>query len=131
MIVGCLGDIDFYVSSFAVRTLRNLQFGGSAKYGTHDRHGQKSLLEFTGLDPDSADFDIDLSADLGTSPKKSIERIRQHEENGDVLSFALGDAVYAGGWVILSHKIKVTHTDVLGNIVFATVSISLKEYVKE
>ncbi len=132
MIVGCLGDIVFKVSSDFVRTLDNFQWSGTANYSTHKRTGGDALVEFTGLQPDTISFDVFLSASLGVNVTQECERIWAYEREGKTLPLVIGDKVYGKyRWVIKSHKIKVETFDIRGNPLTAKVTMSLMEYTKE
>ena len=71
MVVGCLGEIVFQVSDEIVKTINNMQWSGSVRFATHQRHLQNALTEFTGVDPDKMSFDIDLVEELGADPMRS------------------------------------------------------------
>lgn len=131
MVVGCLGEIIFSVSDSQVQTLNNAQWSGSARYATHQRHIQNALTEFCGLEPDKFSFDMVLSAFLGVNPQAAINKIWQYERSGTASSLVLGDKAYGKyRWNILSHKTKMRHYDNAGNLLQATVSVSLQEYLE-
>ena len=111
MIVGALGDVVFSVSSRTLKTISNFVWSGSARYATHDLHAGNSISEYTGTDLAKITFDIQLLASLGVDP------IGNH-----------GYGRYR--WTILSHKTKAEHYDGHGNIISATLSISLQEYLR-
>ena len=132
MRIGTLGNLVFQVSSETVQTIDDLQWSGSAQYSTHQRHLGKGLLEFTGVDPDDLSFSIFLSRSLGVEPEESLALLRQYERNGTTLPFSLGSRPYGEyRWVIVNHKVQVTQFDGRGRIAAATVSVSLREYIKE
>ncbi len=131
MQIGCLGDIVFKVSSDMVRTISNVTWSGSANYATHSRHMTDALTEFTGLDPDEITFDIVLSAFLGVNPMSDLAKIWDYERKGQALPLIIGSKAYGKyRWVIKSHKIKMQTFDGSGDLLSATVSISLLEYIK-
>ncbi|MDR1158364.1 MAG: phage tail protein [Oscillospiraceae bacterium] len=129
--VGCLGDVVFQVSDKAVETISNVQWSGSARYGTHQRHLKDALTEFVGLDPDTISFDMVLSVFLGVDPMTELTKIWQYERTGKAVPMAIGDKGYGKyRWVIEKHKIKLQTFDRYGNLTSATASISLLEYLK-
>lgn len=131
MKVGCLGEIVFSVSGNLVQTLNNAQWSGSARYATHQRHLKDALTEFCGLEPDTFSFDMVLSAFLGVNPQTEINKIWQYERSGEALSLVIGNKAYGKyRWNIVSHKAKMQHYDKEGNLLHATVSINLQEYLK-
>lgn len=131
MVVGALGDIVFSVSSRMVKTISNMNWSGSARYATHQRHAGNALTEFTGLDPDKITLDIELSVYLGVDPMTEITRIWRYERNAATLPLVLGNHGYGRyRWTITSHKTKAKTYDGHGNITSATVSLSLQEYLR-
>lgn len=131
MQIGCLGDIAFKVSADMVRTISNVTWSGSANYNTHARHLTDSLTEFTGVAPDEMTFEIVLSAFLGVSPMADINKIWEYERRGQALPLVIGAKAYGKyRWVIKSHKITMQTFSGSGDLIAATVSISLLEYIK-
>ena len=132
MTVGCLGDIVFEVNAETVRTLNNFRWSGSAAYATHKRQGTNALTEFTGTDPDQLSFAMLLNRSLGADPMEEIRKIWQYERSGEAVSLVLGDHVYGKyRWNIKSHQTKAEHFDGRGNLLSATVEVSLQEYLRE
>lgn len=131
MQIGCLGDIAFQVSADMVRTVSNMTWSGSANYNAHSQHLTDALTEFTGLAPDEMTFDIVLSAYLGVNPMTDINKIWEYERKGQALPLVIGSKAYGKyRWVIKSHKIKMETFSGSGDLMSATVSISLLEYIK-
>ena len=131
MQIGCLGDIAFQVSSDMVRTISNVTWSGSANYNTHARHLTHSLTEFTGVGPDEISFAIVLSAFLGVNPMADLNKIWEYERSGQALTLIIGSKIYGKyRWVIHSHTVKLEHFDGNGDVLSATVSLSLLEYVR-
>lgn len=131
MQIGCLGDIAFKVSSDMIRTITNMTWSGSANYSTHSRHLTDSLTEFTGVDPDEISGDIVLSAYLGVDPMADLVKIWDYERKGQALPLVIGSKAYGKyRWVIKNHKVKMQTFDGSGDLLSATVSISLLEYTK-
>lgn len=134
-VVGYLGKsamsgVIFTVSPDVVKTLKNFQWNGSARYAVHQRHNDNALTEFTGLNPDQITFDMTLSHELGVTPTDEIETFFSFEREGAALIFMLGDKVYGKNrWSIVSHKTKAEHYDKHGNLYTATLSVSLQEYL--
>lgn len=130
-IIGCLGEIIFTVSSEIVETLDNMQWSGKARYGTHQRHLQNALTEFTGIDPDNISFDITLSRQFGVNPQAELVKIWKYEREGTPVPLTIGEKGYGKyRWNITDHKTKVNHFDINGNVTVATVSLNLQEYLK-
>lgn len=131
MIVGCLGDIIFEVSSETVETIDNAVWSGSARYSEHKRHGTDALTEFTGRDSDKFSFDITLSAYLGINPMVEIVKIWEYERNGKAVPLVIGNKGYGKyRWNIVSHKTKLQLYDNEGDVTSAVVTVSLQEYLR-
>ncbi|MDO4541185.1 MAG: phage tail protein [Syntrophomonadaceae bacterium] len=131
MIVGCLGNTLFSVSSQTVKTLENFSWSGSARYSTHQRHAYHALTEFTGLAPDKITFDVMLSRYLGVDPMTEVVKIWNYERGGVALPLVIGNKAYGKyRWSILSHTMKAQTFDGRGNITSAIVNLSLQEYLR-
>lgn len=129
-IVGCLGDVIFTVSRSVVRTLDNMEWSGSARYATHERHLTHALTEFTGLDPDEITFDILLSADLGVDPIAEVVKLWNIERSARAVPLTVGTKGYGKyRWNIVKHKMKIKTFYGNGDVHTATVSVSLQEYL--
>ncbi len=126
MIVGCLGDIVFSVSSYTIKTLNNMKYSGSASYATHKRHMASSLTEFTGLEPEKITFDVELSSALGADPDSEIEEIRTAMETARTMPLVIGTKSYGRyRWTITAFSAQI-QTNGPGT---ATVSLTLQEYL--
>ena len=121
-------------SKFKVMTLDNFQRSAEGRWATHEIIGieKKPLKEFLGPGLEKITFSIFLSADIGVTPEKELEKLRKLRDGGAVCDFVLGSTpVTANSWIISSlsedHRIK----DNKGQTVQAAVNVSLEEYVKE
>jgi hypothetical protein len=131
MIIGALGDIVFSVSSRTVKTISNLVWSGSSRYATHALHAGSSVSEYTGNDLAKITFDVQLLASLGADPMSEAWRLFDLERRGVTLPLVIGNHGYGRyRWTITSHKIKAEHYDGSGNIIGATLSVSLQEYLR-
>ena len=131
MVVGCLGEIVFQVSDEIVKTINNMQWSGSVRFATHQRHLQNALTEFTGVDPDKMSFDIDLVEELGADPMVEMVKLWEHERAGEAVPLVIGEKAYGKyRWTILSHKMKTKAHDYKGSVSCVTVSVNLQEYLE-
>ena len=90
-----------------------------------------SISEYTGTDLAKITFDIQLLASLGVDPMSEIWRLFDLERQGVTLPLTIGNHGYGRyRWTILSHKTKAEYYDGHGNIIGATLSISLQEYLR-
>lgn len=132
MEIGCLGEIPFKASSRAVQTIKNAVWSGSARYAAHERHLTNALTEFTGVNPDAFNFEIELSAFLGVNPTDSILLIWQYERTGKAVPLVIGNKGYGKyRWNILDHKITMETYDGNGDMLSCKVTLKLQEYLRE
>lgn len=132
MTVGALGSVAFEVSDSFVQTVKSLTWSGSASYSTHARHGLPYITEFVGVEPEKLSFDMYLNAYLGADPQDAFRRLRSYMGDGSAVSFVLGSRRYGSyRWNITSLSMKSERFDAEGNLVSATVSVSLQEYLEE
>ena len=135
-LVGYLGKdadngIQFNVSREVFLTPKDMTWGGSVRYATHERHNTHALTEFTGLDPDRFSFDILLTAELGVNPLVEIVKIWNFQRNGEALGLVIGGKAYGKyRWNIVKHETKMKYMEKNGDIYAAEVSLELTEYLK-
>ena len=129
MVAGALGEIVFEVSEQTIRTAKNVTWSGSARWAVHQRHGGHALTEFAGLDPDKMSLTIQLSAYLGVSPMKELEKLWRYERMGEAVSLVLGEKIYGKyRWSVLSHKTTMEKFEG-GNLSSCSVDVELQEYL--
>lgn len=127
--IGTLGDIVFTVSSNTVRTFENMKWDSSAQYAKHERHLQDVLLEFTGTDPDEITFSMYLSAYLGVNPMTELVKLLTAERSGTAMRLVIGEKAYGKyRWVITGTKKELEDFDNRGNLLSASVRVSLMAY---
>ena len=123
--------IVFIVSREVFRTPKNMEWSGSARYATHERHNTHALTEFTGLDPDRFSFDILLAAELGVDPLEEVVKIWDFERDAEAVGLVIGGKGYGKyRWNIKDHKTKMEYTDAAGDLYAVEVSVDLVEYLK-
>lgn len=132
MIVGCLGDVEFSVSSELVETFENLKWQGAARITAHERHLNGSLAEFTGSDAEKVSFEFVLSEFFGmTGVQQALDKLRLYMENGRVLPLVIGTKSYGRyRWLIQSLDTSKNIFDGRGKLLSTHVSVSLIEYLK-
>lgn len=129
-LIGAFGGVPFQVSSDVVRTLEDAVWSGKASWAVHDRHIGHSLTEFTGLEPDGFTFDMQLSAYLGIDPMQSLVALWGYMRKGKPQPLVLGEKAYGKyRWSLTDMKIKLQNFDPSGNLLRATVSVTLQEYL--
>lgn len=131
MTVGSLGDIVFSVSADKVETLSGLKYSESANFSEQKRHNTVSVLEYTGREPVEISFSIVLSYLLGVKVEEELEKIAAYTRDGELLKLVLGKTIYGSyRWVITKYSVTYRDFDKYGDVVNASVSLSLKEYCK-
>lgn len=129
--IGCLGDIPFTVSSDFVQTFYNAKLSGSAKYSTHQLHAGNALTEFGGNNADKFNFNMILSAYLGVDPMRLLDKIAKYMQEGRTLPLVIGDrSIGKYRWTISNYNLQMQTFNGAGNVVSATVAISLQEYLR-
>ena len=132
MSIGSLGDVVFEVSSEKVKTLRDMQRQGTARFATHEIIGKKPLREFLGPGLEKITFQIQLSASLGVDPASEMKTLRELRDKGEALEFVLGgSAVGEELWTIEDLSEEWSRINGQGTIIFATVSVTLQEYPRD
>lgn len=130
MIVGYLGNIPFITSRNKVRTFNNFNRSSTARWAKHELIGQKPILEFLGNDIEKISFDMLLRTDLGINPEDELDNLRTMRDNGTVLTLVLDNMPITDNfWVIESLDESVNYFGGTGEILSATVSVSLQEYI--
>lgn len=130
--IGCLGDIVFYVSRFGIKTIKDVKWSGQANVQTHSRHLMKALPEFTGVDADTITFSITVSRYLGSDPADDIAKITAYESMGSVVPLIIGTSSYGTyKWIVKKHTVTFEQYDKYGNLIGAKISVTLIEYPKE
>lgn len=131
MVIGCLGDIVFQVSEETLKTIREMEWSGSARYAVHQRHNGNALTEFTGLDPDKIGFTVHLVRELGVDVVAEIVKIWNLERSGEAARLVIGSKPYGKyRWNVVKHSAKYTAHDREGNPIAAEVSLELQEYLR-
>lgn len=132
MIVGSLGDIVFEVSDKVLQSFEKLNFSGSANISIHSIRLRKGKPEFVGTDPEKASMSIRVSKLLGADPDDMIEKIRTYMSSAKILRLQLGKKTFGSyRWLINEYKVIHEDHDRFGNLIDASISLTLIEYPKE
>ena len=131
MITGTLGNVVFSISRKKVQTIKSLVWKKSYSYGTHKRYGKKALLEFTGIDPDEIELEMEISAFLGVQPLKMIKDLASIGNNHQVVKLVLGTDVIGTKWVITNIEDATDCFYMDGTLVSAKIKVKIKEHGEE
>lgn len=126
--IGSFAGISFSVSESRVQTFRELTRETASRWNTHEVIGAKPKQEFLGPDLDSMNFSMTLSAWRGVSPLQMAQRLRQFCGDGEVDNLIIGGQNF-GEYLIESVSETYNVVNNRGEVVQASVDVSLKEYV--
>lgn len=127
--IGRLGGIRFSVSSNQVRTIQGMDWSSSVRWGKHDRIGKETLLEFGGVNPDTINLTMYFSAYCGVEPITEMVKILDMERKGEANRLVIGSHAYGTNkWVIASSSRKMEYFDKYGNVIGASVQVTLNSY---
>ena len=129
--IGSFGNkIVFETSDRKLLTFSGMTQKVSGKYAKHSVVGQKDKAEFTGPGNRSVTFKILLDVSFGIRPREVIENIEKAIENGEAEYLVIGGSPVGKNRFYISSVSEAF--DVVmgrGEIVRATLSLSLEEYV--
>jgi len=131
MTIGTLGNVVFSVSSKKVQTFNNLSWKKSYKYATHNMFGRKGLVEYTGMDPDEIELDMDFSIFTGVNPMKMLKALEKMAKKHKIAKLIIGQEVIGNSWVITGIQVESQTFFRDGTMMAASVKVSIKEYVEE
>lgn len=130
-----MGKIGNFGNSIVFETSdrRILTFSGftqkvSAQWSSHKIIGQKSRSEFNGPELRNVSFTVVVDASLGVCPRSIIEGIERAIEIGIVDYLVIGGRLVGTRWLIKSMSEKWDELYSQGELVRATLNLSLEEY---
>lgn len=131
MKIGSLGDIIFEISDDVVQSINKMEYSGSANISTHALRLRKGMPEFTGTTPDQISVTVRVAKILGADPADMIAKVKTYSENGSILRLQVGKkTVGEYRWIINKYKITYEDYDMKGELVDATINLTLTEYPK-
>lgn len=119
---GQLGDIVFE----GLFGLDSFNLKGSQVIAEHSRIQGKPSLENSGSKADEISVSFKLSSWF-TNPEQQIEKIKAYKEAGEVLVFINGAGIVFGDYVIKEYDYSIDDLTPGGQIINATVNVSLIE----
>ena len=131
MAIGVLGNIIFSASSRQINTFDNMRWNNSARYASHDRHLRGTLLEFMGTSAGDITLDMYFSAYLNVNPNTEIAKLLNAQRSGTAMRLVVGNRVRGRHkWVITDLSKGLERHDGRGNLLVASVSVTLREYLR-
>lgn len=129
MIVGSFGDLIFKVSAEQVQTFDTMSWQNDVRWSEHERYLNDPLPEFLGNQNDKMTFSIFLTVFAGTNPIAEITKLLNMERSGEPHFLVIGKKGYGKGrWVIQKSIIDMKRFDNHGNLLEASVSVTLLAY---
>ncbi len=129
--IGSYGNIAFVATSKVIRTFSEFSRTSSYRWAQHDILNRKPKLQFGGADLDEVSFSMYFAAWHGVNPIKELDNIQQWANKGKAGALIIGQKKMGTGlWVVAGLEQGWKHVDNRGNLLAATIKITLKEYVK-
>lgn len=129
--IGSLGTVVFVVSPEATRTFQEFTRNAASRYAKHEILGQKPKTQWLGPGLDTISFTMWFDARHGLNPRKELDKLTELERAGKALPLLVGKkGIGTGLWIITGLDQAWKRIDNAGNVLFATVNVSLEEYVK-
>ena len=129
MVLGSFGPVVFQVSDSKILTFDGFSWSTDTRWAEHARHGDDPLTEFVGNKNDRIKFKIELSAYAGVNPMDEIVTLLNMQRTGEAHCLVIGNHGYGKNrWVIEKMDDAVKTYDAHGDILTATVSLSLLAY---
>ena len=129
--VGSWGTtIVFATSDYSILTFSGLTRQVGSEWAAHGRLGAKDQVEFIKPSLQKITFKIELDAMHGVRPRTTLDRLAAAAESGEVNFMVVGGKmVGANRWRItsISEAWNVVYTK--GELVKATVTVSMEEYI--
>lgn len=129
-VIGNLGKIIFETSDEKILTFSGFSQSIKGRWSTHDIIGKKPRSEFLGAGLRTVNFKIVLSAMHGVRPRKTLKTMESMAEKGTAEQLVIGGKKIGNNcFVITSLSETWDCVYAKGELVKATVSVSLTEYV--
>ena len=118
-----LGDIEFTVAG----GVSAIEHSGAADWAEHPRMQGKPLLEWVGEGLDECQLTLELHPVLG-DPEQRLRALRLAKTQHQPLAWVMGSGEYLGPYVITHLSNVIRRTSATGQLLAATLQISLREY---
>lgn len=130
-VVGSWGDLVFSVDDKKIHTFDSLKWDCGARFATHNRHLKEPLLEYLSPDSETINFTMRLSVYLGINPMTELAKLLRASREGRVNRLAIGDVGYGTyKWALTKISNTMKTYDNTGNLLFATVDVTMQSYAK-
>ena len=129
--IGSLGPVVFVVSADTIRTFTDFKRSSAGRYARHEVLDLKPKTQFIGPGLDTVSFRMRFDVRYGINPRKELDQLTEIDRKGKAMPLVIGGkGAGVGLWVITGLEQSWEEIDAKGNILSATVDITLEEYVK-
>ncbi len=128
--IGYLGEVVFVSSSRQVKTLKTLSTKEDPRVSFHETLGRKPVAEFVGQGTKDVNLTLSWRVEDGVNPEEAMAPLRKARDEGEVLSFFLGNRpVGSGRFLITGLSESLLRIDNQGRPFAIHAEVALKEYV--
>ncbi|WP_068775782.1 phage tail protein [Paenibacillus sp. FJAT-26967] len=128
--IGSLGEMVFVANAETIRTFDDFKRSIAGRWAKHDILSKKPKSQRIGPGLDTISFTMRFDVRYGINPRKEMDRLVGLERDGKAMALTIGGkGVGVGLWIITSIEQPWEIIDNQGNVLKASVNISLEEYV--
>ena len=128
--IGAWGSLVFTVSYDKVRTFDGFKRDESSRWSKHDIHLKKPKPEFQGDGQGRITFTMQFLASKGVHPMNEIDALIRSQRAGEVHTLVIGTKRFGvHKWYISSLSMDMKTFDNRGNLLSASVNVTMEEYV--
>jgi len=127
--LGSYGDVTFEVSEERVRSWRDFQRSGKARWAAHELVQEKPVLQHVGPDLEEIKFSVRFDVAQGMNPTAEIDKLRKLRDAAEPQTLTIGGKPL-GKFALESLEESHNWFDNRGALLGASVTLSLKEYVE-
>lgn len=128
--IGSLGPVVFVVGPEAIRTFAELSRSSAGRWANHEILGKKPISQFIGPGLDTVSFTMRFDVRYRINPRKELSKLVDLERAGKAMSLIVGgEGLGVNKWKITSLEQSWEEIDGKGNLLKATATITLEEYV--
>ncbi|MEC0092507.1 phage tail protein [Paenibacillus macquariensis] len=128
--LGSLGDIVFISTHYKIRTFQGFHRSSADRWANNEIILQKPRSQFLGPGLDTIALTVVFDVKYGMNPRKEMDKLVKYSRDGKVLSLVIGGkGLGVNKWKITGIDQDWTTVDNKGNLLKASMSLSLEEYV--
>ncbi|TYA10935.1 phage tail protein [Paenibacillus faecis] len=128
--IGSLGPVVFVVGPEAIRTFAELSRSSAGRWANHEVLGKKPISQFIGPGLDTVSFTMRFDVRYRINPRKELSKLVELERAGKAMPLIVGgQGLGVNKWKITSLEQSWEEIDGKGNLLKATATITLEEYL--